>query len=90
MKRAEAAPKQLGLALAVLLLPFGSAQAAPAVTGVGPWLTDFATYATSGFLWNGALLAVEITAAAMSMGLLVSQKDVWDAVGNNEFLSVCY
>ena len=71
MKRAEAAPKQLGLALAVLLLPFGSAQAAPAVTGVGPWLTDFATYATSGFLWNGALLAVEITAAAMSMGLLL-------------------
>ena len=26
---------------------------------------------------------------AVSMGLLVSQKDVWDAVGNNEFLSVC-
>ena len=71
MRRAKAAPKQLGLALAALLLPWGSLRAAPAATGVGPWLNDFATYTTSGFLWNGALLAVEITAAAMSLGLLL-------------------
>ncbi len=71
MTPAKAAPKQLGLALAAVLLPFGSARAAPAATGVGPWLSDFVTYTTSGFLWDGALLAVEITAAAMSLGLLL-------------------
>jgi polar amino acid transport system permease protein len=38
---------------------------------LGPWLTDFGTYVTSGFLWGGALLAVEITASAMSCGLLL-------------------
>ncbi len=71
MTRVKATPKPLGLALVALLLPFRSACAAPAATGIGPWLTDFATYTTSGFLWNGALPAVEITAAAMSLGLLL-------------------
>ena len=58
-----------GLAAAALALGMATAQAAPAEYGVQGWLTDFSTYATSGFLWNGALLAVEITAAAMTCGL---------------------
>ena len=35
------------------------------------WLTDFVGYATSGFLWSGALIAVEITLLAMSAGLVL-------------------
>ena len=34
-------------------------------------MSGFITYTTSGFLWNGALLAVEITACAMTLGLLL-------------------
>ncbi len=55
----------------MLALGGTAAQAAPAAEGVQEWLADFAAYATSGFLWNGALLAVEITAAAMACGLVL-------------------
>ncbi len=55
----------------MLVLGVTAARAAPPGNGVQEWLADFATYATSGFLWNGALLAVEITAAAMTCGLLL-------------------
>jgi polar amino acid transport system permease protein len=63
--------RTVGLVIAMLALGMAEAWAAPADSGLVPWLTDFATYATSGFLWNGALLAVEITVAAMSGGLLL-------------------
>ncbi len=55
----------------MLMLGMTAARAAPPGDGAQAWLADFATYATSGFLWNGALLAVEITAAAMSCGLVL-------------------
>ena len=55
----------------MLMLGTAAARAAPAAEGVQEWLADFANYATSGFLWNGALLAVEITAAAMACGLVL-------------------
>ena len=35
------------------------------------WLTDFVRYATSPFLWSGALIAVQITMGAMASGLLL-------------------
>ena len=44
--------------------------AAPAESALKDWVADFFTYATSGFLWNGALLAVEITVCAMAAGLM--------------------
>lgn len=34
-------------------------------------LTDFFTYLTSGFLWSGALIAVQITVLAMIVGLVL-------------------
>jgi len=55
----------------MLLLSMTSAQAAPAADGMQEWLADFFTYATSGFLWSGALLAVEITVCAMVCGLVL-------------------
>ena len=55
----------------MLALSSVTAQATPMAEGVQEWLGDFASYATSGFLWNGALLAVEITAAAMACGLML-------------------
>jgi polar amino acid transport system permease protein len=55
----------------MLALGSATAHAAPVAEGVQEWLADFATYATSGFLWSGALLAVEITAAAMACGLVL-------------------
>jgi len=58
--------------LAVALLTWGEeAKAAPGDGGVQDWLADFFTYATSRFLWNGALLAVEITVCAMACGLVL-------------------
>ena len=59
--------------LAALLLASGTAaaQAAPDDGGLASWLSDFASYTVSGFLWDGALLAVEITAVAMTCGLLL-------------------
>ena len=59
--------------LAAFMLAFGmqAARAAPDADGLGSWLTDFMTYFTSGFLWDGALLAVEITVCAMTCGLLL-------------------
>jgi len=58
--------------LAAALLTWGAAaKAAPSDGGVQDWLADFFTYATSGFLWNGALLAVEITVCAMACGLML-------------------
>ncbi len=35
------------------------------------WIADFFGYATSGFLWEGAIIAVEIMALAMSCGLVL-------------------
>ena len=35
------------------------------------WLADFLLYATSGFLWSGAFIAVEITVLAMACGLVL-------------------
>ena len=61
----------VGLTAMAFALSLGTARAAPASYGVGDWLSDFANYATSGFLWNGALLAVEITALAMACGLVL-------------------
>ena len=55
----------------MLVLGTVAARAAPVAGGVQEWLADFANYATSGFLWSGALLAVEITAAAMACGLIL-------------------
>ena len=50
----------------------GAGPAAAAVPdGLQAWLADFTTYASSGFLWSGAWLAVEITACAMTCGLLL-------------------
>ena len=60
-----------GLVAAALALGMATAQAAQAEYGVQGWLTDFITYVTSSFLWSGALLAVEITAAAMTCGLVL-------------------
>ena len=60
-----------GLASGMLALGATGAQAAPDPTGLAAWLADFATYATSGFLWNGAWLAVEITVLAMACGLVL-------------------
>lgn len=56
---------------AIAMLSGAGAIAAPADTGVGAWLGDFANYAISGFLWNGAFIAVEITAISMSFGLVL-------------------
>lgn len=48
-----------------------------AMTGAGPeevrfpWLADFLGYFTSAFLWEGAWLAVKITALSMSLGLVL-------------------
>ena len=55
----------------MLVLGTVAARAAPVTEGVQEWLADFAAYAASGFLWSGALLAVEITAAAMACGLIL-------------------
>jgi polar amino acid transport system permease protein len=60
-----------GLVVALLALGATTVRAMPAETGLVPWLSDVATYTTSGFLWAGAWLALEITAAAMSLGLLL-------------------
>ncbi len=59
--------------LAALLVASGTAaaQAAPDDGGLASWLSDFASYTVSAFLWDGALLAVEITAVAMTCGLLL-------------------
>ena len=65
------AVRAVGLAASLLALGIAAAHAAPAETGMGPWLSDFATYASSSFLWDGALLAVEITTCAMSAGLVL-------------------
>ena len=47
------------------------ARAAPAGSAVQAWVAQSAGYAVSGFLWNGALLAVEITVCAMTCGLVL-------------------
>ena len=59
------------LVAAMLALAMGSARAALDTAAVTLWLTDFATYATSAFLWNGAWLAVQITVLAMACGLVL-------------------
>lgn len=61
------------LAAALLLLGTAAAQAQTATgwSGVVDWLSDFFTYATSGFLWAGAMLAVQITFFAMIGGLVL-------------------
>jgi polar amino acid transport system permease protein len=59
------------LAAALLLSGTAAAQAAGEEAVAAAWLSDFWLYATSGFLWNGALLAVEITVCAMFFGLLL-------------------
>ncbi len=59
------------VSFAVAMLSGAAAMAAQADTGVGAWLGDFANYAVSGFLWNGAFLAVEITVISMSFGLVL-------------------
>ena len=69
--RARNQPRTVALALAMLLMSVASAAAASPTAQIGPWLTDFGSYVVSGFLWNGALLAVEITACAMCCGLLL-------------------
>jgi polar amino acid transport system permease protein len=56
------------LGAAILL---SGADVARADDGVGAWLADFGSYTVSGFLWSGALLAVEITVAAMTCGLIL-------------------
>jgi polar amino acid transport system permease protein len=56
-------------ALAVLLAA-SPASAAPPPAAAFPWLAEVWSYAISGFLWSGALLAVEITALGMSTGML--------------------
>ena len=62
----------VGLPVALLLLGTATAwAAAPDPNGVVAWLDTFFTYATSGFLWSGALLAVEITFFAMIGGLVL-------------------
>ena len=62
---------RIGLAAVAVLALGVTARAAPADAGPLPWLGDFLAYTVSGFLWNGALLAVEITAAAMTCGLVL-------------------
>ena len=57
-------------ALLVALLLSGITPAR-ADDGIGPWLSDFASYTVSGFLWSGAWLAVEITVAAMTCGMIL-------------------
>ncbi|GJE44675.1 amino acid ABC transporter permease/ATP-binding protein [Methylobacterium soli] len=42
---------------------------APGDKGETHWAREFLSYVTSGFLWEGALIAVEITAIAMAAGL---------------------
>jgi polar amino acid transport system permease protein len=37
----------------------------------GPWLAEVWSYAVSGFLWSGALLAVQITLLGMSCGIVL-------------------
>ena len=44
---------------------------AQTATPVFPWLTEVWSYCLSGFLWSGALLAVEITAVAMTCGMFL-------------------
>ncbi len=73
--------------LAVAVLVPGMAAAAPAESPLATWLTDFATYTTSGFLWNGALLAVEITAVAMTCGLLLGLGLALMRLSPNRFIS---
>ena len=36
-----------------------------------PWLAEVWSYAVSGFLWSGAVLALEITAVGMGVGLIL-------------------
>ena len=55
----------------LLLLATHSACAAPADYGPLAFFTDFAGYSVSGFLWQGALLAVEITTVSMACGLVL-------------------
>jgi polar amino acid transport system permease protein len=57
--------------VAVLTIGMVTAHAATPDSGIAPWLNDFIAYTTSGFLWSGALLAVEITAASMLLGLIL-------------------
>ena len=57
--------------IALALLAASTVGAEAATAPVLPWLTEFFSYATSAFLWEGALLAVEITALAMSCGLIL-------------------
>ena len=61
----------VSVSLGVAMLSGAAAMAAPADTGVGAWLEDFANYSVSGFLWSGAFLAVEITVISMSFGLVL-------------------
>ena len=59
------------IVVAAAMLISTAAHAAPADYGLGAWLSDFASYTVSGFLWEGALLAVEITALSMTFGLVL-------------------
>jgi polar amino acid transport system permease protein len=54
-----------------LVLIAGQSHAATTDNSLANWLSDFFTYTTSGFLWTGALLAVQITCLAMSGGLIL-------------------
>jgi polar amino acid transport system permease protein len=58
-------------AIIVVLLAATSAHAQGATPAGVPWLSEVWSYAASGFLWSGALLAVEITAVGMSCGALL-------------------
>jgi polar amino acid transport system permease protein len=64
-------PRIVVLALVMLVTSLTSADAAWPTGHIGPWLAGLGSYVVSGFLWNGALLAVEITVCAMSCGLLL-------------------
>lgn len=54
-----------------LVLIAGQSQAATTDNSLANWLSDFFTYTTSGFLWTGALVAVQITCLAMTGGLVL-------------------
>jgi polar amino acid transport system permease protein len=59
-------------AVAVLAAVLAAGPAlAQTATPTFPWLTEVWSYAVSGFLWSGAVLAVEITAVAMTCGMLL-------------------
>ena len=71
MRTAAGAPATAALAtvaLAIATLPI-PARAAPQTADA--WLAEIASYTVSGFLWSGAVLALEITAVGMSIGLIV-------------------